>query len=186
MGSTRHSEFEQLYERSFDRVAAYVLARTDRDAAADAISRTFEIAWRRRADLPEDALPWLIGVARRVLSEGRRAERRRDALTERMTSVARHSAEDHVDAIATRDTLIDALSRLTAEQREALLLMAWDGLSEKQAAAALGCSRGALALRTHRARKQLRRHLAQEADRAVRDEAAAVHSSVYRSAEEAM
>jgi RNA polymerase sigma-70 factor (ECF subfamily) len=32
----------------------------------------------------------------------------------------------------------------------------WDGLSQREAAAALGCSRGAVALRLHRARARLR------------------------------
>lgn len=110
-----------------------------------------------------------------------------------MAAANRLSTDDHLDSLTRRDGLIDALSRLTAEQREALLLTVWEGFSEKQAAAVLGCSRGALALRIHRARKQLRRHLAEEADHAapadhaatVYSEAGAVHSSVHRSAKEA-
>jgi len=47
-----HARFENIYRKHFDRVAAYLLARADRDLAADALSRTFEVAWRRIADVP--------------------------------------------------------------------------------------------------------------------------------------
>jgi RNA polymerase sigma-70 factor (ECF subfamily) len=157
--SGEREAFERLYRDSFDRLAAYVLARADRDAAADVLARTYEIAWRRRADLPAEPLGWLIGTARRVLADGRRSERRRDALVERIARTGTTSAEDHLGSLARRDSAVRALARLTPSQREALLLIAWEGLSEKQAAAALGCSRGALALRVHRARKAFRREL---------------------------
>jgi RNA polymerase sigma-70 factor (ECF subfamily) len=45
-----------------------------------------------------------------------------------------------------------------------LLIIAWDGLSQREAAAALGCSRGAVALRLRRARKRLGRALLEIAD----------------------
>lgn len=151
--------FERVYERSFDRVAAYVLARADRSDAADVVARTFEIAWRRRAHMPEDPLPWLLGIARRVLAEGRRADRRRGALIERIGAHSRVSVDGHEDAVASRRAVVQALSGLTPNQLEALLLTAWDGLSEKQAAAALGCSRSAVAVRLHRARRRLRKQL---------------------------
>jgi RNA polymerase sigma factor (sigma-70 family) len=156
-------KFEGIYADSFDRVAAYVLGRVDRDAAADVIARTFEVAWRRRADIPADPVPWLLGVARRVLSDGRRSARRHDALLERISRTSPTSAEDHLAVLARRDSAIKALARLTPGQREALLLIAWDGLSEREAARVLGCSRGAIALRVHRARRVLRQ-LSEESD----------------------
>jgi hypothetical protein len=58
--------FEKLYREQFGRVAAYLAARADRDLAGEAISSTFEIAWRRIADVPQEPLPWLLGVARIV------------------------------------------------------------------------------------------------------------------------
>jgi RNA polymerase sigma-70 factor (ECF subfamily) len=148
--------FERLYETHFERVAAYLLARTDRDPAADAIARTFEIAWRRLADVPAEPLPWLLGVARRVLAEQRRAAGRHDALIERIAGTVAETTEDHAAALGRRELVLGALRDLTAFQREALLLIAWDGLTQREAAAALECSRGALALRLHRARRQLR------------------------------
>lgn len=151
--------FERVYERHFDRVAAYALARTESHAAGDVVARTFEIAWRRRQHLPSEPLPWLLGVARRVLAEGRRSERRREALVERIAVHAPACAEGHEEALGSRQAVLQALSELTPEQLEALLLTAWEGLTEKQAAAVLGCSRGAVAVRLHRARRRLRKHL---------------------------
>ena len=41
---------------------------TDLDAAAELAQDVFVVAWRRRADVPGHALPWLYGVARRLLA----------------------------------------------------------------------------------------------------------------------
>ncbi|HYM55590.1 MAG TPA: RNA polymerase sigma factor [Solirubrobacteraceae bacterium] len=158
--TVREQRFERLYEEHFDRVAAYLLARSDPDTAADALARTFEVVWRRIADVPAEPLPWLLGVARRVLADGRRAQRRQDALVERIAGTINEAGEDHAESLARRTQALSAIAGLTAVQREALLLIAWDGLTERQAAAVMGCSRGALALRVHRARKQLRAALA--------------------------
>jgi RNA polymerase sigma factor (sigma-70 family) len=160
-GASRRPEpdrrrFERLYEQYFDRVAAYLVARTDRDSAAEGVARTFEIAWRRIADVPVEPLPWLLGVARRVLAEQRRAHGRRSALIERISATAVAASDDHAEAAATRELVLAAIDALSPAQQEAFLLIAWDGLSEREAAAVLGCSRGAVALRLHRARKQLR------------------------------
>lgn len=157
----RQRQFEQLYSEHFDRVASYLLARSDREFADDGLARTFEIAWRRMSDVPEDPLPWLLGVARRVLSDFRRTQRGQDALVERIAgTAAAKSSIDHAETHRRRSQLLEAIAALTSAQREALLLIAWDGLTERQAAEVMKCSRGALALRVHRARKQLRVSLA--------------------------
>jgi RNA polymerase sigma factor (sigma-70 family) len=154
-GGSDTERFERIYQRHFSRVAAYLLARTDQDSAADALSRTFEIAWRRLPDVPAEPVGWLLEVARRVLAEQRRARSRRDALTIRINESAVVESEDHLGTMVARETVLAAIADLTPFQQEALLLIAWDGLSEREAAAMLGCSRGAFALRMHRARKQL-------------------------------
>jgi RNA polymerase sigma-70 factor, ECF subfamily len=155
---TKHDErrFERLYERHFERVAAYLLSRADRDLAEDALARTFEIAWRRLADVPENPLPWLLGVARKVLADLRRGQSRQTALLERIAATIREAQADPADALADRRRVLSALECLTDGQREVLLLVVWDGLSQREAAIVLGCSRGAVALRLHRARIRLR------------------------------
>ena len=153
--------FEKVYREQFGRVAAYLAARADRDLASEAISKTFEIAWRRIADVPQEPLPWLLGVARKVLADLRRMQGRQDALVERIAASGPESSGDHAEDLIGRGDVLAALGRLTELQQEVLLLIAWDGLSQREAAAALGCSRGAVALRLHRARKRLEQALAE-------------------------
>ena len=157
---------ERLVHQNFGRVAAYLLARTDAEAAGEALARTLEIAWRRLDDVPSDPLPWLLGVARKVLADEWRTRRRHQALIVRLSEAeaARQGSGESVrydaaDTATQRLVAIDALATLTEADREALLLVAWDGLTTRQAAAALGCSRGAFAVRLFRARSRLKEHL---------------------------
>jgi RNA polymerase sigma-70 factor, ECF subfamily len=164
--------FERFYYAHHDRVAAYLLSRTDRDSAQDALARTFEIAWRRFDEVPAQQPPWLLGAARRTVAGQRRAQGRREALLDRIAAGAPIAAHDQVDRIADRQLVAQALERLTGPQREALLLVAWDGLSQQEAAMVVACSRVAFAVRLHRARQRLS---------AVLDELARAEPGVSRS-----
>lgn len=169
--ASEERRFERIYAATFDSVAAYLLARTDRDSAADALARTFEIAWRRVADVPAEPLPWLLGVARRVLAEQWRASGRRAALFDRIAETVSETTGDHAPTLAERECVVSAVRELPASQREALLLVAWDGLTQREAAAVLGCSRAAVAVRLHRARRALQTVLRGESPDAPRSHA---------------
>jgi RNA polymerase sigma-70 factor (ECF subfamily) len=147
--------FERFYHAHHDRVAAYLLSRTDRDSAQDALARVFEIAWRRFDDVPTQELSWLLGVARRTLAGQRRAQGRRAALVNRIAAGTPIAGSDQSDRLADRQLVAQALERLSGPQREAVLLIAWDGLSQQEAAIVVGCSRVAFAVRLHRARQRL-------------------------------
>ena len=158
---------KQLVDEHFGRVAAYLLSRTDRDSAAEALARTLEVVWQRLEDVPSDPLPWLLGVARRVLSDQWRAQNRRDALMLRLTEAEdrRHRAMIHErgerdDATLDRLVAVHALGGLTHSEREVLLLVAWDGLTAREASQVLGCTRSAFAVRLFRARAHLRDEIA--------------------------
>ncbi len=139
--------FEELFSAYAAAVQAYARRRVDAAAADDAVSEVFVIAWRRLDDVPSEALPWLLGCARRVLAHQQRRARRDIALLERL--------EPDVDApVAGDGALARALAELSDGDRELLLLIAWEGLEPAQAAEVLGCSRNALAVRLHRARKR--------------------------------
>ncbi len=163
MAKGNEQRFERLYREHFDRVAAYLLSRSDRGLAEEALARTFEVAWRRMADMPNEPLPWLLGVARRVLADLRRGQSRQGALIERISATIGEADDHPEETLLARQRVIAALDRLTDPQREVLLLIMWDGLSQREAAVALGCSRGAVALRLHRARARLRAALAEVA-----------------------
>lgn len=71
MEESREHVFGTLYDAHFDAVLGYALRRTARaEDAADIVSETFLVAWRRLQHVPRDAaqLPGLYGVARRATS----------------------------------------------------------------------------------------------------------------------
>jgi RNA polymerase sigma-70 factor, ECF subfamily len=161
MADARDERFEGLFRGNYPAVRAYALRRASRDAAQDVVAETFLVAWRRLDDVPADALPWLYGVARRVLANQRRSADRSAALGERLASTAPPAPQpDTGDSTADAEILRVALGRLSEPSREALMLVAWHGLSGARAARAAGCSRGAFAVRLHRARARLAAELA--------------------------
>lgn len=82
-GMERRARLESLFAQHAQAVRAYALRRADPATADDVVSEVFVVACRRLADLPDDALPWLLGCARRVLANQHRAQRRQRALSER-------------------------------------------------------------------------------------------------------
>jgi RNA polymerase sigma-70 factor (ECF subfamily) len=157
----RRRRLEGLFREHAAAVHAYARRRTDGASADDAVGEVFGIAWRRIAEVPEPALPWLLACARRVLANQRRGERRAGALRSRLAAnAAPRSAMPEGDG-----ALRAALSGLRSRDREILLLTAWEGLGPAEAAAVLGCSRRTVAVRLHRARRRLEAALARiEAD----------------------
>ncbi|HEY7932660.1 MAG TPA: sigma-70 family RNA polymerase sigma factor [Solirubrobacteraceae bacterium] len=146
----------RLYERYAGAVHAYALRRSDRESADEVTAQVFLVAWRRRGSVPEEALPWLYGVARRVLADQRRGASRRRRLGERLRNVT----TEHYHELALPDrVLAGALRRLSASDREVLLLCYWEELEPLQMAQVMGCSRAAVAVRLHRARQRLAREL---------------------------
>jgi RNA polymerase sigma factor (sigma-70 family) len=166
--SRTEGEFELLYRETRPRVLGYVLRRTNSPAdAADALAETYSIAWRRNGHVPagSEALPWLLGVARKVLANQTRADRRRSALAERLQSEiildARLASHELGDA-AGEHAIWRALGRLRPLDREVLTLLSWDDLTREEIAVVLGCSTAQVRVRLHRARQRMTRELALE------------------------
>jgi RNA polymerase sigma factor (sigma-70 family) len=151
----RRSAFEELFAAHYWAVRGYVLRRTSSAAAEDAVAETFLVAWRRLDSLEEDPLPWLLGVARRVLANQQRADRRRSALTDRLQRLRPGQVPDWEPPMDMSDELSAAMSSLSPAEREALLLVAWEGLDPGRAARAAGCTPAAFRARLHRARRHV-------------------------------
>lgn len=152
--------FTNLYIDHHDAVLRYAARRADPDTARDIVAETFLVAWRRLADVPRDARharPWLYGVARRVLANSERSRRRAETLKVHLGMQTRTagSQQDPADAITDRIRLGEALQRLSELDREALRLVGFEELDISEAALAMGCSRPAMAVRLHRARRRL-------------------------------
>lgn len=114
-------------------------------------AETMAIAWRRLADIPaDDPRPWLIATARNLLLADRRRHAVSMAALDSIEPAALPSPTVELDA-----ELEVALRSLSAQDREALLLVAWEDLTPSAAAASLGISPAAFRVRLHRARRRL-------------------------------
>jgi RNA polymerase sigma-70 factor (ECF subfamily) len=163
--------FAAFFRRHVNPVTLYAVRRcNDPEDVADLVADTFLIALQaagRYVAETDTALPWLFGIARRVLAR----QRRRSAGAIRLfikasnTHVLFTSSEDDevasaIDASRQAPALEAALARLTSGEREVLELVAYDGLSPSEAAVILSLSPNAARLRLSRARRHLRQLLA--------------------------
>ena len=153
--------FVGMFDQHAESLLAYALRRLPtRHEAEDAVAETFAIAWRRREAMPAEALPWLYGVAARVISNQRRSARRLERLRFKLAGEGRESPTDHVELLGERDAFACAFAGLSGSQMEILRLVAWEGLDTREGAAALGCSQVAFKVRLHRARRELEKRMA--------------------------
>lgn len=153
----RTADFEALFSDTHGRLRAYVLRRgASAVDADDVVADVYVVAWRRFDDLPSDALPWLIGVARNVHRNQQRSRRRSDALLDRLRNEPLpdrgSDGDDALDIAAVRQ----ALTGLSADDRDLLQLAVIEGLSSTQIAQVLGCRPVTARVRLHRARTRLR------------------------------
>jgi RNA polymerase sigma-70 factor (ECF subfamily) len=157
----RQKRFETMFRQYEHRLLGYALRRAPLAVAQDAVADAFLVAWRRFDELPDDPLPWLVATTRRTLANQRRAASRQDRLAQRL--VAPNGTLDDT-AAAAQDTggVGAALRRLSPIDREALALVAWEGLTPTQAARSLGCSQTAFRVRLHRARRRFETALERE------------------------
>ena len=155
----RRRRLEELFAAHGSTVYAYARRRTSAADADEVVADTFLVAWRRLDAVPaNDALPWLLAVARRTLANRLRGDARRSALQLRLAAAQSPDTtgddDRHID-----DRVRAALAALPAREREALTLLAWDDLSPDEIATVLGCTRAAVYLRLSRARRRLQRAL---------------------------
>ncbi|GAA4691423.1 sigma-70 family RNA polymerase sigma factor [Nocardioides conyzicola] len=151
------AEFEACWHAHLRRVSAYAERHVGRDASYDVAASTFLTAWRTWDAVPAEPLPWLIAVARGHVRNHLRSHRRRAGLEQRLRLLddATPSATDAGTTAAERSDALAVLAAMPDGEREALLLVAWEGLTTEQAAEVLGCRPGTLRMRLHRARARI-------------------------------
>ena len=160
MGTSKDQRFTDAYETHYAHVLGYLLRRSPVDDARDAASEVFTVVWRRLDEMPTDvgALPWMYGVAARVLTNQRRGNRRRRDLRIRLDEDVSTRVVATVSAAApseSKDSLMVALNSLSNVDREILLLNAWEGLTASQIALRFEISRDAAKKRLTRAKALL-------------------------------
>jgi RNA polymerase sigma-70 factor (ECF subfamily) len=154
-----HDEFRQLFESNFDDLWRFARRRcvTSEDAD-DVTAETFAVAWRRRDELASDDVRlWLFGVARLVVANQKRGERRRERLRLQLRLIAgRHKKmPDPADRVVDASSLRAALASLNDDDRDVVLMRCWDGLGVHEIAVLLGCSANAVSVRLYKIRQCL-------------------------------
>lgn len=144
--------FDAFYREHYEAVLRFVIRRlADRETAEEVTAECFVTAWRRFD--PEAPLPvtWLYRTARNHIGNAyqrrEREKRLRDALEREAAS---GGSDPDVRALS------EAMLALGENDREALRLTYWEGLSAAEVAEVLGCSEAAAWKRISRARAAMR------------------------------
>jgi RNA polymerase sigma factor (sigma-70 family) len=157
-----------LYERYSAQIHGYCLHQLgSREEAEDAVQTTFMNAFRglQRGIVPELESAWLFKIAHNVCLSRRRSSWRRGKVE------APNNFEVLQEVIPGREQVADELIRLQdvleqmpENQRRAILLREWQGLTYREISAELGLSQAAIETLIFRARRALAQGLEQDAD----------------------
>lgn len=159
-------EYAAYFAQFFDQVRLYSARRVGWADAEEVTSEVFLQAWRHWPQSRERSLPWLYRTAGLVIRNHRRAHEHQQRILAQAVDVfaaglgstgagPSHGAADAADAVTHRTQACVALARLRPEDREVLLLSAWEGLTARELGQTLGCSTAAAYVRLHRARRRL-------------------------------
>ena len=122
------ARFQALYESTSRNVYAYLRWHCDQDLAETVTSEVYLKAWRHFNELDADPIGWLLTVARTTLLDHYRSRARRSRLTDDFFTVTRGRSQAGPETtVLERQAMLTALTRLSEEDREALLLVGWDG-----------------------------------------------------------
>lgn len=134
----------------------YFRRRVGDSDAPDLLSETMVTAWRRIALLPhedEAARRWMFGIARNVLLNAARTQRRQTRVTAKLRSVltSAPSAPASDEGIDVRD----AIARLDPHLAEIVTMVHWDGFTLADVAEILGTPASTIRNHYQRAKQDL-------------------------------
>lgn len=163
----RPAVFGQVFERHWDAVFRFFERRVGSGPAEDLASEVFRIAFERRSSYEtgdsSSCRAWLYGIAGNLALKERRRLARYMAAVDRFAMMGDREDLDHASAVVARvDTeetwlaLRAAFEALDDTSREMLLLIAWEGLSYGEVAAAFSIPVGTVRSRLYRIRARLR------------------------------
>ena len=164
VSSVDQRRFERLYDEHRLAVLAYCTRRVQGSEAADACAETFLVAWRRIHDVPASpaTLPYLYGIARRVIANQHRTFRRRSRLEARLLGLGLAPPVDpsvvSLQSVQDRE-VVAAVRSLPPKDREIVMLWAWEDLPRSTIAEIMGMTTAAVDQRIHRAYRRLARTL---------------------------
>ena len=150
--------FERLAADVVEPVRRFLVRRTDPDTAEDALADTLLVCWRRLDDVPEEALPWVYGVARNSLANLERGARRQRRLAARISAVDPPAVVLPPDA-GDDDRVRTVLASMPPEDAEQWRVWAWEQLGPGEIATVLDITANAASIRLYRAREKFKKEL---------------------------
>jgi RNA polymerase sigma factor (sigma-70 family) len=158
------SRFAEIFDRHAQAIFRFLARRIGPDDAGEVLGEVFLAAFDARGRYDgqhSSALPWLYGIASNLLSKHFRQRASELRVLERL--IVQTALHDHAEAVAAS---VDAqmqvrgitklLEELPAGERDALLLHAWEDLTYREIAGALGIPVGTVRSRLNRVRQRLR------------------------------
>lgn len=155
--TTDEQRLDELARTHGPKVLGYLARRVSpREDAADLFQQTLITAWRKIAAVPDrddEALAWLLAVARGELANHHRAGQRRSAAAQRLRDLL--ATSPHPSSAGAVDLVHDALADLDPLDREIVTLTYWEGLTSDQVATVIGSRPATVRKRLQRTRFRL-------------------------------
>lgn len=146
------------------RIVAYAARRVGPIVGRDVVADTFRVALERLDTFDPsrgDERAWLFGIATNVLRRHWRTEERRLQAQARAVALEARQIDpliavvDSMDARRVFDRVAAAVANLDPEDRDLLVLVAWEHMTSREVAAVLGIPAGTVRSRLRRIRRQL-------------------------------
>jgi RNA polymerase sigma factor (sigma-70 family) len=132
-----HDHLRRLVEANRTDILSFLIRRVaSSDDAADLFGETLLVIWRRVRDVPAndtEARMWMFGIAKGVLLNYDRGQRRQLALADRLRDELSAAAPP-----ADPSPVRDAIAELPESLREVIRLIHWDGFSQVEVGQILG------------------------------------------------
>lgn len=170
VGDGNVDAFGSLFDRHCGDIYRFALRRLgSAEAAEDLVAAVFLEAWRQRNSVStrdESLRPWLFGVASNLVrrewrSVERSARAHAQVIDEEPETDHAEKAADSVDAQRRLAEVQRLLGSLPEQQREVLLLWAWEELSYDEISIVLNIPPGTVRSRLNRARSNLEHRTAE-------------------------
>lgn len=154
-------EFRELYVRMNKPLFLFALHRLSPEQAKDAVSNTFEVAWRKRHSGPTEPSEWpawLFGIVKnQILQELQRVRRKHhdNRFLDDTNSQPKAREPDIADLVTMSDSARRIWNLLTPSEKNLLNLAFLGNLDKAQAAQRLGITVTAYTTRVTRLRQRI-------------------------------
>ncbi len=151
----RRESFTAVYESCYRDVVAFAFRRCHDCAIATEIATdTFAVVWRRLDEMPngQQARLWIFGVARLVLSNELRSQRRRTRLASHVAAVV--ASQPAISDVDDDGRVEEALQRMAPGDAELLRLSYWEGFSPAEIAVVVDAGASTVRSQLTRARQR--------------------------------